>query len=335
MARRATRRFERSSSSDHPTANIRLTEDDIQILLAVYRHRLLDSQSIYSLFSDRSEQQLSRRLNLLFRHHYLGRPPKQLELYPPGEGSHHIIYGIDREGAKLLRERFGVRVSPYHWLQKNREITRTNIAHTAATSRFVTKLEVAIARSGRARLLHLDEILRDYAPEATKRRPIPERWQVDLNWNGYRGREGTRPDRIIGIEYANLPTSNNRSFFYVELDEGNETIEPTIDPRQLGSFFRKSSILRKFLVYSFSHLTRAHEAHFGLPVSARVLIVTTSRKRIDAMRDTFMRHFRKQPLVVQPGLFLFAEKEKCEASGDLFAMPWMDADGKTRHIDDR
>jgi hypothetical protein len=335
MARRPSRRFQRSQTSDDSTANIRLTEDDINILLHVYRHRLLDSECIYSLLPGRSQQQISRRLNLLFRHHYLGRPPRQVELFPAGDGSHHLVYGIDREGARVLKERFGLKVSTYHWLQKNRELTRTNIAHTSATSRFLTRLEVAVQRSGKARILHLDEILRDYAPEATKRKPIPERWQVDIHWNGYRGREGTRPDRIIGIEYADLPKEKNRSFFYVELDEGNETIEPTIDQRRLASFFRKSSILRKFLVYSFSHLSRAHEAHFGLPIAARVLVVTTTRKRIDAMRQCFMRHFRKQPLVAPPGLFLFAERTACEASDDLFAMPWIDAEGKPRHIDDR
>lgn len=335
MARRSTRRFQRSNTPDDTTANVRLTEDDVSILLHVYRHRLLDSECVHSLFPGRSEQQLSRRLNLLFRHHYLGRPPRQIELFPPGDGSHHIVYGIDREGAKLLREQFGLRVSPYHWLQKNREITRTNIAHTAATSRFLTKLEVAARRSGRARILHLDEILTDYPSGSAKNRPIPERWQVDINWNGYRGKEGTRPDRIIGIEYANLPKANNRSFFYVEIDEGSETIEPTIDPRRIAGFFQKSSILRKFLVYSFSHLNRTHEAHFGLPVAVRVLIVTTTQKRIEAMCETFLRYFRTRPLVVPPGLFLFADRERYEKSIDLLAMPWTDAEGKQRHIDDR
>lgn len=335
MARRATRRFERSHAPDNTTANLRLTGDDVSILLHVYRHRLLDSKCIYELLPTRSAQQLSRRLNLLFRHHYLGRPPRQIELFPPGEGSHHLVYGLDREGVKILKERFGIRASPYHWLQKNRELSRTNIAHTAATSRFLTRLEVVVRRSGKARLVHLDEILSDYASEAAKSRPIPERWQVDINWNGYRGREGTRPDRIFGIEYLNLPKSNNRSFFYLELDEGNETIEPTIEERHMQSFFRKSSILRKFLVYAFSHLTRAHEAHFGLPVAARVLIVTTSKSRIEAMQETFLRHFRTRPLVVSPGLFLFAEQAACESADDLLAMPWHDAQGKHQFIDDR
>lgn len=336
IERKSARRFVRTQINGEVVSNIVLTEDDIALLWHVYRHRLIDSDAIYRLFPTRSQQQLSRRLNLLFRNHYLGRPPHQVELYPPGSGSNHLIYGLDREGAKFLNERFGIRVQPYHWLQKNREISRSNIAHTVSTANFMTDLEISVRSSGNSRIVHFDELLTEYAPQLTRKRPIPERWQIDVNWKGHRGKEGTRPDRIFAIEYANLPKGKNRSFFYFENDEGTETIEPTIETRQVGAFFRKSSILRKFVVYSFSHLTRSHEIHFGWPVAARVLIVTTSVNRIEAMQATFKRHFSERPLLVPPGLFLFADKSTVQLNKEfLLAAPWIDGDGKVRHIDDR
>lgn len=331
-----TRRFDRSTSNGEAPQNIILTEDDIGLLLHVYRHRLVDSEALYRLFPKRSRQQLSRRLNLLFRNHYLGRPPKQIELFPQGSGSNHLVYGLDREGAKFLHEKFEIRMQPYHWLQKNNEISRSNIAHTVSTADFMTSLEISVRETGKAKLIHFDELLAEYAPPATRKRPIPERWQTDVNWKGHHSKEGTQPDRIFAIEYTNLPTGKNRSFFYFENDTGTETIEPTIEPRQMGAFFRKSSILRKFVVYSFSHQNRAHEKHFGWPVAARVLLLTSSEKRVEAMQQAFKRHFSERPLLIPPGLFLFADKSKLPTTQNLLiSAEWQDAEARVRYIDDR
>lgn len=334
--RRSTRRFDRSLREGEQAPTILLTDDDVAILRHVYRHRLLDSDSIYRLLPHRAQQQISRRLNLLFRNHYLGRPPRQIELFPPGQGSRPLIYGLDREGAKVLHERYGLRVKPYHWLQKNNSISRSNIAHTVSTAKFMVALEVSISNSGIARFIHFDELLAEYAPPLTKKRPLPDQWQVDINWKGYKGKEGTRPDRIFGIEYTQLPAGKNRSFFYFENDEGTETIEPTLDPRSLVAFFRKSSILRKQVIYSFSHITRAHERHLGFPVAPRVLTLTTSPKRTAAMQESFKRHFRQQPLIIQPGLFLHMDRAKWESAGDaLISQAWYDGENRATHIDDR
>lgn len=334
--RQARRRFQRSAVDKETTPNIALTGDDVSILRLIHQHRLIDSKAIYRLFPARSEQQLSRRLHILFRRHYIGRPPKQIELLQPGTGSNHIVYGLDREGARFLKERFGLSVKPYHWLQKNNEITRSNIAHTVSTTDFLVNLEVSVRTSKRARIIHLDELLAEYAPQATRNATIPDRWSADINWQGHRGREGTRPDRVFALEYFNLPVGRNRSFFYLENDEGTETIEPGIEPRQLTGFFRKSSILRKFVVYSFSHTARAHERHFGFPKPPRILILTNISTRVDSMQTTFKKHFSREPLVIQPGLFLFADKHQvAKAGAALLAMPWRNGDGKITHIDDR
>jgi DNA-binding IclR family transcriptional regulator len=60
-----------------------LTPRDLLILRAVYRHRLLRSTHLIAL-ADGSRQTTLRRLQLLFHHGYLDRPPMQLDWYVRG-----------------------------------------------------------------------------------------------------------------------------------------------------------------------------------------------------------------------------------------------------------
>lgn len=322
-------------NDDDPLPPFRLTEDDITILWHVYRNRLIDSQSIYRLFAHRSEQQLSRRLNALFRHHYIGRPTRQIELVTPGSGSEHLVYGLDREGARLLAERFGVRINHYHWLQKNAELTRTNIGHTLSTTRFMINLEVSARKHGRVRVIPFDELLATYAPSHTKRLPRPGYVRAGVNWNGHSGEEGTIPDRIFGLEYLDRPVESRKVFFYLEIDEGFETVEPSGEQQKAPSFFRRSSILRKFIVYAFAYRARFHEKHFGFFAPPRMMVVTTSPDRIATMQAAYIRHIAPQPLGLQPGMALFAHGRGIEDAQSLLEMPWRSATGRETWIDGR
>ena len=55
-----------------------LTSRDRELLRAVHRHRLLRSTHLTSLAGG-SRQAILQRLQLLFHHGYLGRPPMQLD----------------------------------------------------------------------------------------------------------------------------------------------------------------------------------------------------------------------------------------------------------------
>jgi hypothetical protein len=325
-------RFRRDGSPP----SFQLTEDDAAILWHVWRHRLIDSAIIFKLFPHRSEQVLRDRLKLLFRGRYLGRPGRQIARYEPGGGTKPMVYGLDREGARVLRDRFGAAVGVDHWGQKNREVKKTHIDHTLATTRFMVAHELACRRRGDVRLLPFDELLATLAPERTKRAAIPDRWRVPIAWNGHRGEEGTRPDRIFGLEYAHQPVGKNRSFFYVEIDEGTETIEPGERQQRSAAFFRQSSVLRKFIIYAFSRMHRLHERHFDFASTPRILTVTTTPARAAAMQETYERHLLPQPLAVPPGMFLFTDKDTLAAhDGDVLAMPWRNGVGKEVWIDGR
>ena len=322
-------RLKREDDRDPPS--IRLTDDDTAILWHVFRNRLIDSDSIYRLFPNRSKQQLSRRLNALFRAHYIGRPRRQIELFPPGEGSNHLVYGLDREGARLLSEEHGAAINRYHWLQKNNELTRTNIAHTLATTHFMVDLEIAAREHGRIRVIPFDELLATFAPSRTRALPLPERIRVSVNWNGHEGDEGTIPDRIFGLEYLALPKGQNRSVFFLEIDEGNETVVPGEGQQKSASFFRRSSILRKFLIYALAYRARIHESHFGFAAAPRILTVTTSKVRVESMQRAYREHLAPQPLAIKPGLFLFLTR----SNGEPLSMQtdWQNGAGHIARLD--
>ena len=338
MARASTPRFRRESKDGEVIVPppFRLTPDDTEIFLHVYRNRLIDSASIYRLFPHRSEQRLSRRLKALFLAHYLGRPPRQIELYRPGGGSEHFVYGLDREGARVLRGILQMDIPIYHWLQKNTEIKKTNIDHTLGVTRFMVNLELAARKRQNIRLIRFDEIITKLVPERTRNRRDPDRWQAPINWNGHEGKEGTRPDQIFGIEYLDRPEGKNRAFFFFGQDEGSETIEPGERQRKSRQFFRSSSFLRKMIVYAFSHHERMHERHFGFAATPRILTVTTTPERAANMRRLYDTYLKAKPLETKPGLFLFASVAEVEAHGeDILAMPWTNCAGQQVFLDGR
>jgi hypothetical protein len=81
-------RFERATE----VAPMQLEERDCQIIRLVHRHRFLRSEHIVS-FMGGSQQQILRRLKLLYHHGYLERPRAQIQYYERG-GSRSIAYGL-------------------------------------------------------------------------------------------------------------------------------------------------------------------------------------------------------------------------------------------------
>src|SRR5580765_3797129 len=116
-------RFKRSTA----IAALRLTERDREILGHVHRHRFLRSSHIVTL-ADGSEQQLLRRLQLLFHHGYLDRPRSQLAYYHQG-GSKNIVYGLGNKGAKLLAG-FAEPRPRFDWTDRNQSVKQLYLEHS-------------------------------------------------------------------------------------------------------------------------------------------------------------------------------------------------------------
>ena len=186
--------------TNDPTPSIQLQEDDLALFWHIYCNRVMDAKSIYTLFPNRSAQGLSRRLNMLRKGpqpylHRLAQAPNRLRIR---NGSDPQAYALAPLGAKALKLHRGVDIPADHrWTQKNRELRPGTIQHDLATSRFMARLYRDTLEAGEGvRLIYQPEF--ESQPKTTSRGGLQNTLRTKINnWHGYRGEEGTAPDRIF------------------------------------------------------------------------------------------------------------------------------------------
>jgi DNA-binding Lrp family transcriptional regulator len=293
-------RFRRASE---PPA-FRLTDDDIEIVRLLARHRFLRSIHIAALVG-RSLDAVNGRLNGLFHHGYIDRPRAQLDYYPTA-GSAPIAYALADRGARLLK-RDGFVFANLEWSRKNREAGRPFIEHQLEIMDFYVALQTAMRDHNDARLVHGDEMI------AT----LPDRsfaslnFRVKLHDRGATHEIGVVPDLVFGIRLASGAQYN----FVVEIDRGTMPI--------VRSDIRQTSFARKMRAYLAAHAARMHERHFGWK-TFRVLTVTTDDHRMRTMMDALRRlHVARSPAAQ---LFYFATRADLCAVNPL-TLRWHDGNG--------
>ena len=197
---------------------------------------------------------------------------------------------------------------PRIWRQKNRQIRGRSIQHALSTTRFMIELEIAARARGNSSLLHADQVFA-LSPSVKAVQPGARlTLRAPVNWYGHHGEEGTAPDQLFGLHYQDKPEGRNRQFIMLEIDQGTETIEPNERRIRSKSFFRDTSILRKFVIYANAFKQKTHQEQFGFR-AFRVLIVTTNRARAEMMQATYRKFLAKEPNGVNPGVFLFTDWE--------------------------
>src|SRR5712671_6561954 len=134
----------------------RLTDDDVEIVRIVARHRLIRSTHIAALVG-RSLDRTNDRLMRLFHAGYIDRPRAQLDRFP-SSGSSHYIYALADRGARLLREEDGVEFRNPEWSRKNREARRPFIEHQVEIVNFQVALQRAVAQRSDLRLIPAEEM---------------------------------------------------------------------------------------------------------------------------------------------------------------------------------
>src|ERR1700730_11745956 len=115
----------RFSRAPEPPA-FRLTDDDVEIIRLLARHRFLRSTHIAALVG-RSLDRTNDRLSKLFHAGYIDRPRAQLDRFPT-TGSSHLVYALANRGARLLIQR-GERLANVELSRKNTDAGRPFIEH--------------------------------------------------------------------------------------------------------------------------------------------------------------------------------------------------------------
>jgi hypothetical protein len=244
-----------------------LTPRDFDILRAVHRHRLLRSTHLVALTGG-SKQAPLRRLQLLFHHGYLDRPPMQLDWYV--RGSEPLVYALGNRGAEVLEADGVARLRGIRGDAKKRNVSRVFLHHTLAVAEVMVAFEVACRGRKEVRFIPPEEVLAG-APEATRRLRLPFRWQVEVREGGKPHRLGVEPDKVFGLEFNGAPENRRRAYFFLEADRG------TMPVRRKG--LTQTSFLRKLLCYQETWRQGIHRTHLGIS-NFRVLTVTTNRERV-------------------------------------------------------
>jgi DNA-binding Lrp family transcriptional regulator len=302
-------RFRRAS--EPPT--FRLTDDDVEIIRQVARHRFLRSTHIAELVG-RSLDRTNERLRRLFHAGYLDRPRAQLDYYPTA-GSSPIAYALADRGARLLAARDKDVPAQLEWSRKNREAGRPFIEHQLEIVDFRVALQTAAKARGDVEILHPDA-LAAAMPQAMRETPDPFVMQTVVSHGGIMHRIGLAPDFAFGVRFADA----SRRCFFVEIDRGTMPIT--------RSNFSQTSFQRKMRAYLAVYGSRLHERQFGWK-AFRVLTVTTDEARMRSMIEAA----RSLDQSGGPGatLFWFTTRDQFRA-GDPLGAIWRDGEKRTMSV---
>jgi len=303
---RQTRRPRFRRASEPPA--FRLTDDDVEIVRQVARFRFVRSTHIAALVR-RSVDRTNDRLLRLYHAGYIDRPRAQLDYYPTA-GSAPITYALADRGARLLRDRDGIKVANAEVSRKNRAAHRPFIEHQIEIVNFQVAVQRAATNLPGLRIITPTEIkAASRHPTHASRNPFALR--TKLSHRGTVREVGVVPDIVFGLE---LPDGSRR-YFMVEIDRGTMPI--------VRSRFDQTSFEKKMRVYLTAHAAKQHERQFGWK-NFRVLTITTDHQRMQSMKGAL------QGLGIprNPGssLFLFSTFDALRGS-DLFVHEWRDGDG--------
>jgi hypothetical protein len=296
MGKKHSPRFKRIAS----VSPLQLTDRDRSLIRLVHRHRFLRSHQIAALLGG-SEQQIVRRLQLLFHHGYLERPRAQVKFIERG-GSQPLAYGLGNKGGALLRRELGIAVDSDAWNEKNHAVGRVFLEHALLVSETMVSLELACRKRG-VRLLYEDEL----ELPAEKQ---PFQWWVKIAGGT---KLGVIPDAVFALEYTDQAGQMQRAYFFLEADRGTMPV--------VRKGLAQTSFFRKLLAYEATWTNKVHQRHLGIH-RFRVLTVTSIAARVQTLLEACSQLKRGH------GLFLFADTSALEK--DLVSSVWRN--GKTGEL---
>jgi hypothetical protein len=287
-------RFKRTSA----VAAMELTERDREIIRLVRRFRFVRSSHICALIPG-SQQQLLRRLKLLYHHAFLERPRAQIDYFHKG-GSRRMVYGLGNKGAAFLRHDLDPGFGRVRWGEKNRAVGRVFLEHALLVGDVMVAIELACRKAG-IRLLTGRELA---VVDKSTGEHRPFRWQVKIS---NRLKLGVIPDYVFALDFKDQSGAGNRTFFFLEADRATMPV--------IRNNLSQTSFYRKLRAYEATWSQSIHQTQFGFH-RFRVLTITTSAERVKSLVNACSKLERGQ------GLFLFAYWAVLEKAGGIFSPIW-------------
>lgn len=290
---------------------MRLTDDDLEIVRHIARHRFLRSTHLALLMPHRSYKKMLERLGALYHNGFLDRPRAQLDYYARA-GSAPIVYALGNRGALALAEHDGMDRAQVEWTWKNRSVGRIFIEHTLLTADLLVAAERVTRLHPGVQLMDARRILGG-APEATRNADNPFKLKARTNHNGKPIDVSVIPDAAFGLDFT---PERKRKYFLVEADRATMPI--------MRADLGQTSYYRKLIAYlAGGGKGNAFGAHLGVG-NFRVLTVTTSRERTTTMLDALKELTRG----VGSSQFLFVDKLTLSESVDLLSLEWVSGKGE-------
>src|SRR5918912_252897 len=177
----------------------RLTNDDVEIIRHISRHRFLRSTHIAALVG-RSLDRTNDRLLRLFHAGYVDRPRAQLDRFPTS-GTAPMLYALADRGARLLHQRGDLPSATVAWSRKNRKVQRPFIDHQVEIVDFQVALQRALSARADVRLFFEGE-----GSAAASRRQEqearPHALSARLSQNGIVRNMSVVPDLVFTLHFA-------------------------------------------------------------------------------------------------------------------------------------
>lgn len=199
MPKTIHKKFKRSKKP--PTKRLVIQPWDIEVFKSLADYRFLDSSQIGALHSRSGGlRSLQLRLQLLFHHGFIDRPPSQLSYYRTRS---RMIYAIGNKGADAIYEGKPELRGRIDWQQKNHEVRFPFLDHALMLSDFRVALALALKNHPTAALTSWQQGqgLKDYVSIAGRKTAIA-------------------PDALFTLE-----ESNDLLHYFLEVDRSTMTNE--------------------------------------------------------------------------------------------------------------
>ena len=317
MTERPRRPYYERTPNGH---NFQMTQRDETILLALYRHRYLNSRQLHAIIGEGSYKKMLGRLCMMFhgdgKQGYVNRPDAQKVM-----GNIPRIYSLGAHGIDHLRQRFHIPIeNGPELLRRDSRPVGLFLQHAIDTADILIAFEKAARDRPDMNMYSASEILDRLAARVpSKGNPLAIPTEVMWTFGGRPSAANMSivPDGLFNLVWEQAEQDKKLvHYYFLELDEGTMPVH--------RSNFRQSSIFKKLLGYSAIIRDRTAYQRLGIK-QFRVLFVTTSWKRVQTMQTCWKSERHR---LAHAQFFLFTTKDEMASENVLDGVRIEDAAGR-------